>query len=71
MIGALRFLLDTDRHAFRDACYFETTRAEPLLAAFVEEPLFDWYEAGRSSITVDDAMGWLRGCSENVSSSAA
>ncbi len=59
VIGALRFLLDTDRHAFRDACYFETTRAEPLLAAFVEQQLFVWYEAGRSSITVEDAAGWL------------
>jgi len=59
VIGALRVLLDTDRHAFRDACYFETTRAEQLLAAFVEQQLFDWYEAGRSSITVEDAAGWL------------
>ena len=59
VIGALRFLLDTDRHAFRDACYFETARAEPLLAAFVEQQLFAWYEAGRSSITVEDAAGWL------------
>ncbi len=59
VVGALRLLLDTDRYAFRDACYFETTRAEPLLAAFVEQQLFAWYEAGRSSITVEDAVGWL------------
>jgi hypothetical protein len=59
VIGALRVLLDGDRRAFRDACYFETTRAEPLLAAFVEQLVFEWYVAGRSTLTAEDATRWL------------
>jgi hypothetical protein len=57
--SALHVLLQADRRAFRDACYFETTRAEPLLADFAEGPLFHWYRAGRSSITLNDAAGWV------------
>lgn len=59
VLSALKVLLDADRGAFRDACYFEASRAEPLLAAFAEGPLFDRYRAGRSTITVDDASAWL------------
>src|SRR3954469_11046853 len=32
LMPALQVLLENDRRAFRDACYFEATRAEPLLA---------------------------------------
>lgn len=59
VLCGLRVLLDDDAHAFRDACYFETTRTEAILADFVEGPLFDWYQEGRSEITADDAKKWL------------
>lgn len=59
VMSALKVLLDADRHAFGDACYFEASRAEPLLAEFAEGPLFDWYTAGRTTITVDDVDPWL------------
>jgi hypothetical protein len=60
VIPALKFLLAADRRAFRDACYFETSRAEPVLADFVEGTLFDRYAAGRAVITVADAEQWIR-----------
>lgn len=60
VVAALKALLDTDRQAFRDACYFETARAEPLVAAFVEGPLFERNAAGRATVTVGDAEEWLR-----------
>jgi len=61
VVSALKVLLNTDPRAFRDACYFEVSRAEPLLAAFAEGPLFDRYRSGGSTITVDDAVDWLAG----------
>lgn len=61
VMSALKVLLDTDGHAFRDACYFEASRAEPLLADFAEGPMFDWYTAGRTTITVADVEPWLVG----------
>lgn len=59
VIAALKVLLDADQRAFRDASFYESSRAEPLLADFAEGPLFEWYAAGRSTITVDDAERWL------------
>lgn len=59
VISAMKEMAVSDRFGFRDACYFETTRTEPLLAAFAEVPLFEWYTAGRSTVTVDDALSWL------------
>lgn len=59
VVSALKVLLDADRRAFRDACYFEASRTEPLLADFAQGPLFEWYRAGRSAVTVDDAVHWL------------
>jgi len=59
VVSALKVLLDSDRRAFRDACYFEASRAEPLLADFAGGPLFDWYRTGRSTVTVDDAVAWV------------
>ena len=38
-----------------------------LLADFAEGPLFDWYTAGRSTITVDDVEPWLRALSRTGS----
>lgn len=59
VMSALRVLLDADRRGFRDACYFETSRAEPLLGDFAEGQLFEWYDDGRSAVTVHDAVTWL------------
>ncbi len=59
VVSALKVLLDSDLRAFRDACYFEACRAEPLLADFAEGPLFEWYQAGRSTVTVEDAVAWV------------
>ena len=58
IMAALRHLL-TFPHAFREACYFETTRDDTLLAAFAEGPLFEWYHSGRTTIPIEDVKGWL------------
>ncbi len=62
VVQALKVLLETDRQAFRDGCYFETCRAEPLLADFAEGPLYSRYAAGRSAMAVEDAEDWIRAC---------
>ena len=59
VIPALQVLLRTDRAAFRDACYFETSRTEPLLADFAQGALFDWRTDGRGAVSVQDAQVWL------------
>jgi hypothetical protein len=59
VIAALRHLLG-EPHAFREACYYETARDEPLLAAFAEGPLWTWWTAGRVRVGVDDTVSWLR-----------
>lgn len=46
-------LISRDTAAFRDACYFEATRNDGLLAFAAEHVLFDWWESGRSSITTE------------------
>ena len=45
LIPALTGLL-TDARAFREACYYETARADDLLAAFAEGPLWEWQQQG-------------------------
>ncbi len=52
-------LLATDPQAFKEAVYYETSRDETLLAAFAEGPLFDWYAAGRTAVTIDDTTAWI------------
>lgn len=52
-------LLTGDTMAFREACYYEATRTDLLLAAFAEEPLFNWYQAGRRELNVSDVDRWL------------
>ncbi len=59
VLPALQGLL-TDHQAFVDACYYETSRADGLLAAFAEGPLWCWWREGRLAIDVDDALVWLR-----------
>lgn len=56
---ALRALLD-QTVGFREACYYETARAEELLAMFATGPLFSWYQQGRLSVTTAEVEKWLR-----------
>ena len=58
VLAALKDLL-SDSVAFAAALYYETSRDETLLAAFAEGPLFDWYQAGRSAVTIDDTTAWI------------
>lgn len=58
VVSALKALRDNPR-AFREACYYETTRDEDLLAAFAEGPLFDLYTVGRVGVTVAEVKSWL------------
>lgn len=58
VIAALKELV-ADSVAFRDACYYETTRVDRLLAEFVEGPLADWHDQGRLSIATEDVEEWL------------
>ncbi len=58
IVPALKGLL-ADPRAFREACYYETARADDLLAAFAEGPLWEWWQEGRLSVDFGDAIGWL------------
>lgn len=58
VVRALRFLRDSPA-AFSDACYYEASRADQLLAAFAEGPLVRWYEEGRLGVNADLAERWL------------
>ncbi len=49
----------SNRDAFRDACMFEATRNDELLARFAEEAIPRWYEAGRLEVDVELVLGWL------------
>jgi hypothetical protein len=60
ILPALRRLTD-DHRAFRDACYYEASRTDRLLADFAEGPLWDWWNAGRLSIDLSDVEDWLDG----------
>lgn len=51
--------LTGDPTAFREACYYEATRTDQLLASFAEGPLFTWYQAGRRELDVSDVDRWL------------
>ncbi len=58
LMPVLRGLLH-DHRAFREACYYEASRADALIAGFVESPLWSWWQQGRLAVGVDDAVGWL------------
>ena len=59
VIPVLKGLLRHHR-AFREACYYEASRADDLLAAFAEMRLWDSWQQGRLAVGVDDALGWLQ-----------
>ena len=59
VIAALKELLD-DHRAFREACYYEASSDDALLAQFAEGPLWDWWQRGRLAVGVEDALGWLQ-----------
>jgi hypothetical protein len=60
VVQALKLLAE-DPRAFREACYYETCRAEDLLAAFAGGALFTWYwQDGRREVVVGDVTRWLR-----------
>lgn len=58
VVPALKGLLG-DGRSFREACFYETARADDLLAAFAEGPLWGWWQQGRLSVDIGDALGWL------------
>jgi hypothetical protein len=58
VIPALKGLLSEHR-AFTEACYFETARADSLLAAFAEGPVYAWWQSGKTIITAGDVETWL------------
>ena len=58
VIRTLRLLRHSPA-AFSDACYYEASRADQLLAAFAEGPLVRWYEEGRLRVNADLAERWL------------
>ncbi len=51
--------LSTRSDAFRDACYFELTRVDALVACFVEEQLNEWWDEGRVAIETSDTRAWV------------
>ena len=58
VVPALKGLLSNSR-AFREACFYETARADDLLAAFSEGPMWEWSQQGRLAVDIGDALGWL------------
>jgi hypothetical protein len=64
VIAAMKELWSSPR-GFIEAYYFESTRADALLAACAEGPLFAWREAGRVMVNVDEVATWLAGLAVN------
>lgn len=58
IVTALREL-EPHPEAFRDACYYELTRVDALVAAFVVEQLAAWWEEGRVAVSTSDARAWI------------
>ncbi len=58
VVRALRILIDNPT-AFSDACYYEASRVDPLLAAFAEGPLAKWYEEGRLGLNAQTVEQWV------------
>ena len=58
VIPALRSMAG-DHRAFREACCYETCRADDLLAAFVETSLGERQQRGQLAVGVVDVLDWL------------
>jgi hypothetical protein len=58
VIASLK-LLRSSPTAFREACYYETARADPLIALFAEDALFPRHLDGRTVIQVAEVERWL------------
>ncbi|HUP73018.1 MAG TPA: BrxA family protein [Acidimicrobiales bacterium] len=58
VIAALKELVRHPR-AFTEACYFEATRADALLGAFAEGPLWFWFNEGRIGVSLAETENWL------------
>ena len=58
VMAAMKQLLGHDR-ALTEALYFEASTDDALLAAFSEGPLYDWYDAGRTGVGIEDVTNWL------------
>lgn len=58
VVTALRGLL-SNPPSFREACYYEASRDDRLLAVFAEEHLFESFRAGRTTVTVEETTDWL------------
>lgn len=52
-------VLGTNADAFRDACYFELTRVDALIATFVREQLAEWWDEGRTTVDSGDVRRWI------------
>jgi hypothetical protein len=52
-------VMGTNADAFRDACYFELTRVDALIATFVREQLAEWWEVGRTTVGTGDVRQWI------------
>lgn len=59
VLPALKGLLP-DSHALREACYYETSRDDGLLATFAEGPLWSWWQDGRLGVAIEDVKVWLQ-----------
>lgn len=58
IVPALKALLP-DHRAFTEACYFETARADSLLAAFAAGPVWTWWHVGKTTVSSSDVGAWL------------
>lgn len=52
-------VLRSNPAAFRDACFYELTRVDALVSAFVVEQLSTWWDEGRFGIETADARDWI------------
>ena len=58
VVPALR-VLSSSPQAFVDACYYETSRDDALLALFAEQAIAAWYDGGRLAVDAELADHWL------------
>jgi len=59
VVATLRRLTD-DFRGFREACYYEAARSDALLGLFAQEPLYEWFAAGRPCLAAEDVSMWLQ-----------